>query len=115
MALPLTLLRGGGVGARLLALSVAIEVVSTTCMKLASIGSPWWLLCTYAGYAIDFALFPLVLKQMPLGTAYAIWSGLGLTFTAIVSRVFFGEALGTKKIVSLALVVAGVIGLNLAD
>jgi len=97
----------------LLAITIALEVSATTCMKLASRGSPWWNVGVYGGYILCFSIFPSVLKQIPLGIAYAIWSGAGTAITALIGALAFGEVFNTRKGLSMALIILGVVGLNL--
>ena len=104
---------GGGGGRALLALTIALEVFATTSMKLAST-RPIWHLGTVVGYGSCFSVFPLVLRKMPLGVAYAIWSGAGTALTALIGAALFGEALSTQKVGALAVIVAGVVLLELA-
>ena len=104
---------GGGSGRALLALTIALEVFATTSMKLAS-ARPIWHLGTVVGYGSCFSVFPLVLRKMPLGVAYAIWSGVGTALTALIGSALFGEALSTQKVGALAVIVAGVVLLELA-
>ena len=104
---------GGGSGRALLALTIALEVFATTSMKLAST-RPIWHLGTVVGYGSCFSVFPLVLRKMPLGVAYAIWSGVGTALTALIGAALFGEALSTQKVGALAVIVAGVVLLELA-
>ena len=104
---------GGGGGRALLALTIALEVFATTSMKLAST-RPVWHLGTVVGYGSCFSVFPLVLRKMPLGVAYAIWSGVGTALTALIGAAMFGEALSTQKVGALAVIVAGVVLLELA-
>ena len=104
---------GGGGGRALLALTIALEVFATTSMKLAST-RPIWHLGTVVGYGSCFSVFPLVLRKMPLGVAYAIWSGIGTALTALIGAALFGEALSTQKVGALAVIVAGVVLLELA-
>ena len=82
-------------------------------MKLAST-RPIWHLGTVVGYGSCFSVFPLVLRKMPLGVAYAIWSGVGTALTALIGSAIFGEALSTQKVGALAVIVAGVVLLELA-
>jgi len=56
----------------------------------------------------------IAMTTLPVGTAYAIWVGIGAVVTAILGRVLLGEATNTGRIVSLGLIVAGVIGLKLS-
>ena len=54
-------------------------------------------------------------QSLPVGTAYAIWVGIGTIGTVLLGIVLFGEAAGVLKLVSLALIVAGLVGLKLAS
>ena len=54
------------------------------------------------------------LKSLPVGVAYGVWVGIGAALTAVLAIVFFGESVSVLKIVSLVLIVAGVVGLNLS-
>ncbi|BDZ41293.1 hypothetical protein GCM10025865_05920 [Paraoerskovia sediminicola] len=54
------------------------------------------------------------LRTLPVGPAYAVWVGIGASLTAVLAIVFMGESLSVLKVVSLVLIVAGVVGLNLA-
>jgi quaternary ammonium compound-resistance protein SugE len=63
--------------------------------------------------AASFALLSLSLKTLPMGTAYAIWTGIGAAGTAAFGMLFLGESRETGRLVCLALIVAGVVGLKL--
>ena len=54
------------------------------------------------------------LKTLPVGVAYGVWVGIGAALTAVLAIVLFGESVSVLKIVSLVLIVAGVVGLNLS-
>lgn len=54
------------------------------------------------------------LRTLPVGTAYAVWTGIGAALTAAVGMAWLGESVSVVKIVSLVLIVAGVVGLNLS-
>lgn len=54
------------------------------------------------------------LKSLPVGTAYAVWTGTGAALTAIVGMMALGESVSLLKVLSLVLIVAGIVGLNLA-
>ena len=53
--------------------------------------------------------------SLPLGTAYAVWTGVGASLTAFVAVALFDEPMSVLKIVSLVLIVAGIVGLNLSE
>ena len=63
---------------------------------------------------ISVLLLGIAMKTLPVGTAYAVWVGIGAVGTAILGIVLLGDAANAGRIVSLALIVAGVIGLKLA-
>jgi quaternary ammonium compound-resistance protein SugE len=63
---------------------------------------------------VSFGLLTLALRQLDVGPAYAVWTGLGAAGTAIIGMIMLGETASTLKIVSIGLVVAGAIGLNLS-
>lgn len=62
----------------------------------------------------SFWLLSLALRTIPLGTAYAVWTGIGAAGTALVGVVVFGESAAPARLASIALVVAGVAGLRLS-
>ena len=64
--------------------------------------------------AASLYLLSLALRTLPLGTAYAIWVGVGAVGTFVASVVLFSEALTALKMLSVLLIVAGIVGLRLA-
>ena len=70
------------------------------------------------GFAIcalmSFGLLTLALRHLEVGSAYAVWTGIGAAGTAVVGMAFLGDAVSTLKLVSIGLVLAGVVGLNLS-
>jgi quaternary ammonium compound-resistance protein SugE len=71
-----------------------------------------------AGFAvcalISFGLLTAALKKLEVGSAYAVWTGIGATGTAIIGMLALGESVSTLKLISIGLILAGVIGLNLS-
>lgn len=63
----------------------------------------------------SIGLLGLALKSLPLGTAYAIWTGIGTIGTAILGMVLFGEAATTARLACIALIVAGIVGLKIVS
>lgn len=97
-------------------LSVAIvsEVIATSALKAAEgftrlVPS----LVVVTGYALAFYFLSLTLKTVPLGVAYAIWSGAGVALIALIGWAWYGQALDAIALVGIALIVAGVVVLNL--
>ena len=74
----------------------------------------WPTVGTVLGMVISVWLLGLAMKSLPVGTAYAVWVGVGAVGTAILGIVLFGESASVGRIVSLVLIVAGVVGLKLA-
>ena len=68
---------------------------------------------TLAAMAVSFALLSLALRGLPLGTAYAVWTGIGAVGTAIVGIVVFKEPATAARLACLCLIVAGILGLKL--
>ncbi|MFB9718077.1 DMT family transporter [Planobispora longispora] len=63
---------------------------------------------------LSFGLLALALRSLEVGTAYAVWTGIGAVGTAVAGMVVLGENASPMKIASIALILAGVVGLNLA-
>jgi len=99
----------------LLAGAIAAEVLGTTAMKYSEGFSRLWpSLITAVGYLVAFALLAQTLKTMSVGTAYAIWAGLGTAAIAAIGIVFLGEGISLAKLSGIALIVGGVVVLNMA-
>lgn len=96
-----------------LAIAIVSEVIATSALK-ASEGFTrlWPSVLVVTGYAIAFYCLSLVLKTIPVGVVYAIWSGAGIALIALVAWVFFGQSLDLPAIIGLLLIVAGVVVLN---
>jgi small multidrug resistance pump len=99
----------------LLGLAIAVEVCATLALRASDgfsrIGPSIFVV---VGYATSFWLLSLVLKEISVGTSYAIWSGVGTAALAIIGMIALGEPATALRIGSIALIVAGVIGLNVA-
>ncbi|TKW66109.1 MAG: multidrug efflux SMR transporter [Paracoccus denitrificans] len=98
----------------LLVLAIAAEIFGTAMLQRSEQFSrlvPTLLMGL--GYALSFYLLSHVLKTMPLGIAYAIWSGLGIVFVALLGLVAFGQRLDAAAIAGLAMIVGGVLVVNL--
>ena len=98
-----------------LGLAVLFEVGGTTCMKLsAGMTKPLYAALIFVLYGISFWMFTLALKKIDLGLSYAIWAGIGTAAIAMIGYLWFKEPMGALKIGSIALIIIGVVGLNLA-
>ena len=69
---------------------------------------------TLAAMTASIVLLGWSLKALPVGTAYAVWTGIGAVGTAILGIILFGESMDPMRLASIALIVAGLIGLKLA-
>jgi quaternary ammonium compound-resistance protein SugE len=74
----------------------------------------WPSALTLAAMAVSVGLLGIAMKGLPVGTAYAIWVGVGAVGTAILGIILFGEPANPARLLSLALIVCGIIGLKLA-
>lgn len=69
-------------------------------------------LITFGGMAISFYLLSLAIKSLPIGTAYAIWTGIGALGTVLLGILLFNEPVNIMRIVFLLLIIAGILGLK---
>ncbi|MEO5566016.1 MAG: quaternary ammonium compound efflux SMR transporter SugE [Luteimonas sp.] len=74
----------------------------------------WPTLGTVLAMVISLGLLGIAMKSLPVGTAYAVWVGVGAVGTAILGIVLLGEPANVGRMLSLALILAGIIGLKLA-
>ncbi|MCB1547993.1 MAG: multidrug efflux SMR transporter [Hyphomicrobiaceae bacterium] len=100
----------------ILAISIAFEVLGTTMMKLSQgLTVLWPSIGVFVCYAGSLAGVTIVLKYIELSITYAIWSGVGTVATAIIGMTYFKEPVTLLKIACIGLVIAGVVGLQLAS
>jgi small multidrug resistance pump len=98
-----------------LILAITLEVSGTTCMKLSegfTKAVPSVLMFIF--YGLSLGALTLALKKIDVSLAYAIWSGMGTALIASLGILWFNEPISLLKFVSLALIIIGVIGLNLS-
>ena len=69
---------------------------------------------TIAAMAVSLGLLGLAMKELPLGTAYAIWTGVGAVGTVIAGIILFGESMALLRLASVALIIAGLVGLKMS-
>ena len=100
----------------LLVVSIVLEVLGTVSMKLSEgFSRPLYSALVALFYALSIAGLALVIKRMDVSVAYAVWSGLGTAFIAMVGVGVFGEAFTVVKLVALVLIVVGVMMLNMVS
>lgn len=73
----------------------------------------WPTVVTVASMILSLGLLGLALKSLPVGTAYAVWTGIGTVGTAVLGMVLFGESTEALRLVCIGLIVAGIVGLKL--
>lgn len=75
----------------------------------------WPTVGTVVSMVLSMALLGLALKQLPVGTAYAIWVGIGAVGTVILGIVLLGEAATLPRLISVGFIITGIVGLKLAS
>jgi small multidrug resistance pump len=94
--------------------AVVFETIGTSALQASEqFTRPRPVIITLACYGVTFYFLSLALRGMPVGVAYAIWSGLGIILIALIGLVWFGQKLDTAALVGLGLIVAGVAVINL--
>ncbi|CEG08224.1 Methyl viologen resistance protein C [Afipia felis] len=97
-----------------LIMAIIFEVIGTAALQASEqFTRPKPLILTALGYMAAFYFLSLVLRTMPVGIAYAIWSGLGVVLITLVGLVWFGQRLDMPAILGLGLIIAGVAVINL--
>lgn len=93
-----------------LLVAIGAEVVATSALKASDgLSRAIPTIVVVAGYAISFYLLSLTLRSIPLGIAYAIWSGVGIVLISLIGWTAFGQRLDAYAIAGIALIVAGVV------
>jgi len=96
-----------------LAAAIVSEVIGTSALKATEGFTRLWpSVIVAAGYGSAFYFLSLTLSVIPVGVAYAIWSGIGIVLIALIAWVFYGQTLDFPAIVGMALIVTGVVVLN---
>ena len=97
-----------------LAVAILAEVVGTSALKASEGFSRLWpSLLVIAGYAVAFYFLSLTLKQLPVGIAYAVWSGVGTVLITLIGVLAFQQKIDLAGTIGIALIIAGVLVLNL--
>lgn len=96
-----------------LLLAIIAEVVGTTALKVSDgFRHLWPVLVVVAGYGLSFYAMSISLRSIPLGIVYAVWSGIGTVAIVLIGAVAFRESLDALKIGGIALIMVGVVLLN---
>ncbi|MCR6628742.1 MAG: multidrug efflux SMR transporter [Magnetospirillum sp.] len=97
-----------------LAVAIASEVVATSALKgtqgFTRLGPS---MLVVAGYASAFYFLSLTLRSIPVGVAYAVWSGVGIVLVAAVGWLMYGQKLDLPAMLGMALIIAGILVMNL--
>jgi small multidrug resistance pump len=97
-----------------LALAIVAEATATTALKSANGFKVFWpLVVVVAGYSLSFFLLSITLKTIPIGVAYAIWSGVGNIAIVSLGWLIYGQKLDAYAVVGIALIATGMLTLNL--
>ena len=93
--------------------AIAVEVLATAMLpRTQQFRDPGWTAAVIVGYAISIWLLTVVIRQIPVSVAYAVWSGLGTAGIALVGVVFLDERLDLVKVAALLMIIGGVLVLN---
>lgn len=96
-----------------LAIAIISEVIATSALKASQGFSQLWpSLLTILGYAVALYFLSLTLKTIPMGIAYAIWSGAGIILISTVGWVLFKQQLDLPALIGLGLMIAGILVIN---
>jgi small multidrug resistance pump len=97
-----------------LAIAIVAEVIATSALKASDgftrLGPSLFVI---VGYAVAFYFLSLTLRSMPVGIAYAIWCGVGIVLVALIGWLVLGQKLDAPAIGGMALIIAGVMVINL--
>lgn len=94
--------------------AIISEVIATSALRASDGFSRLWPSVTVViGYAISFYCLAQTLKFIPVGIAYAIWSGLGIVLISVIGVVLFNQKLDLPAIIGMALIIAGILVMNL--
>ncbi|PCK21940.1 QacE family quaternary ammonium compound efflux SMR transporter [Bacillus pumilus] len=74
-----------------------------------------WILFIVAGFSLSFLMLSLAMNTIPMGTAYAIWTGIGAAGGAIAGMLFYGESKEAKRIFFIALILSAAVGLKIIE
>ena len=97
-----------------LAIAIVAEVIATTALKAVDgFSKPLLLTLVVIGYGIAFWMLSLVMKSIPVGVTYAIWSGLDIVLISIAGLLVYGQKLDLAALLGIALIIAGVLVIQL--
>jgi small multidrug resistance pump len=93
--------------------AIVSEVIATSALKAAEGFSRFWpSVIVIVGYGLAFYCLSLTMRTIPIGVAYAIWSGVGIVLIALVGLLFYRQSLDAPALIGMALILAGVLIIN---
>lgn len=96
-----------------LSIAIVAEVIATSALKVSDgFSRPLPSVITAVGYGLAFYLLALALKTIPVGIAYAVWSGAGIVAIAVIGYFIFHQTLDIPALIGIGLILAGVLVLN---
>jgi small multidrug resistance pump len=94
--------------------AIVCEVIATSALKAAEGFTRLWpSVVVVAGYGLAFYCLSLTLRTIPVGIAYALWSGIGIVLIALVGRIVYRQSLDAPALIGMALILAGILVINL--
>jgi small multidrug resistance pump len=103
-----------GLATALLAVAIGIEVAATASLpRTDGFSNVPWTAAVLLAYAVSFALLAVVVKEIPVSVAYAVWSGAGTALVAVIGVTLLNERVDALKVTAIGFIVVGVVMLNL--
>ena len=97
-----------------LAIAIITEVIGTSALKATEEFTKFWpSIIVLAGYVTSFYFLTLCLRHIPVGIAYAIWSGIGIILIAVVGWFLYKQSLDVPAVIGIGFIIAGVVVINL--
>jgi multidrug transporter EmrE-like cation transporter len=96
-----------------LGIAIVAETIATSALKSSEgFTKVWPSVIVLVGYAVAFYFLSLTLRTIPVGIAYAIWSGVGIVLITLAGWLVFGQKLDAPALIGMALIIAGVVIMN---
>jgi small multidrug resistance pump len=97
-----------------LVIAIVSETIGTSALKQAEGFTKLWpSIIVLMGYSASFYFLSMTLKSIPVGIAYAIWSGIGTTLITVIGWIYFKQSLNLPTLIGMALIIAGTIVINM--
>ncbi|MCG2575119.1 multidrug efflux SMR transporter [Acinetobacter sp. ME22] len=97
----------------LLCIAIISETIATTFLKLSNgFTSPIYSVITIVGYMLSFYLLSIIVKELPIGIVYAVWSGIGIVLISFIGYFLFGQSLNIVSLCGITFIITGVVLVN---